>query len=193
VGSVPIFTPSDRDAALPRVLELLEADRRVDAAVVTGSLGSGREDRWSDIDITSVVADSESCERVAADWAALIYREWPVAHHYETSFGTTLVRGFLLVNALVLDLAFTPSAVEVWAPVRVAFDRTGAATRAAAASQSWSPQPDWRGEAGFAWHDVVHACAAANRARPWQSLFYLATDPESHAQPRLRATRARRR
>ena len=171
---MPIFTPSDRDAALPRVLELFEADRRVDSAVVTGSVGSGREDRWSDIDVAGVVTEGESCERVAADWVELTYREWPVAHHYETSFGTTLVRGFLLSSGLVLDLAFTPSAdFEVWAPVRVAFDRTGTATRAAAAWQPWSPEPDWGGEAGFAWHDVVHACTAANRGRPWQSMFYL--------------------
>ena len=171
---MPIFSPSDRDAALARTLELLEADRRVEAAVVTGSLGAGRADRWSDFDVAVVVADGESCEGVATDWVALIYHEWPVAHHYETSFGTTLVRGFLLVSGLVADLAFTPRAdFAVWAQVRVAFDRAGAAARAAAAPQSWSPEPDWRGEAGFAWHDVVHACTAANRSRHWQSLFYL--------------------
>jgi predicted nucleotidyltransferase len=169
-----MFTPSERDAALARALELLEADSRIEAAVVTGSIGAGREDRWSDFDVDGVVADGELCEGVAADWVALTYREWPVVHHYETSFGTTLVRGFFLVSGLVVDLAFTPSAeFEVWAPVRVAFDRTGAATRAAAAWKPWSPEPAWRSEAGFAWHDVVHACNAANRARPWQSLFYL--------------------
>lgn len=171
---MPIYAVSDRDAALARVLELLEADLRVEAAIITGSLGAGRGDRWSDFDVAAVVADDESCEGVASDWVALVYREWPVAHHYETSFGTSLVRGFLLDSGLVVDLGFTPRAdFEVWAPVRVAFDRTGAATRAAAAWQPWSPEPDWRGEAGFAWHDVVHACAAANRARYWQSLFYL--------------------
>lgn len=105
---------------------------------------------------------------------ALAYREWPVVHHYETSFGTTLVRGFFLTNGLVADLAFTPSTdFEVWAPTRVAFDRTGTATAVTAAWQPWTPEPDWRGEAGFAWHDVVHACTAANRARHWQSAFYL--------------------
>jgi hypothetical protein len=169
-----MFTPSERDAALARTLELLEADSRIEAAVVTGSLGAGRGDRWSDFDVSGVVAHGESCEVVAADWVALAYREWPVVHHYETSFGTTLVRGFFLVSGLVVDLGFTPSAdFEVWAPVRVAFDRTGAATKAAAAWKPWSPEPAWRSEAGFAWHDVVHACNAANRARDWQSLYYL--------------------
>ncbi len=169
-----IFVPSDRDETLARVLQELEADQRIEAAVITGSLGAQRADRWSDMDVAGLVADAADCEQVAADWVAHIYRELPVAHHYETSFGTTLVRGFLLVNGLVVDLAFTPAAdFEVWAPVRVAFDRTGTATKAAQALQPWTPMPDWRGEAGFAWHDVLHACVAANRDKPWQSLFYL--------------------
>ncbi|MDQ3689360.1 MAG: hypothetical protein M3406_04865 [Chloroflexota bacterium] len=169
-----LFTPSDRAATLARVLDLLEADERIEAAVIAGSVGAGQADRWSDFDIASLVVDAESCERVAASWVGLIYREWDVAHHYETAFGSTLVRGFLLTNALVVDLAFTPIAdFEVWAPVRVAFDRTGTATRAAEAWQPWSPTPDWRGEAGFAWHDVLHACVAINRGKPWQALYFL--------------------
>jgi hypothetical protein len=84
------------------------------------------------------------------------------------------VPGFLLQNGLEVDLAFTPSAeFTVWAPVRIAFDRAGVATRAAETPVAWTPTPDWGGEAGFAWHDVVHACIAANRGKPWQSLFYL--------------------
>ena len=169
-----IYSAGDRDAALARTLELMEADARIDAAVITGSIGAGRADRWSDFDVACLVAEAESAEAVAADWVSLMYEEWPVAHHYETTFGTILVRGFLLANGLVADLAFTPSGDhEVWAPVHVAFDRTGDATRAAETSKPWSPTPDWSGEAGFAWHDILHACVAANRGRPWQSLFYL--------------------
>jgi predicted nucleotidyltransferase len=169
-----LFAPSDRDATLVRVLELLEADPRIEAAMVTGSLGSGREDRWSDIDVATIVADAEDCEAVAGEWIERLYQELPVAHHYRTAFGTTVVPGFLLDNGLEVDLAFTPSAeFSVWAPVRVAFDRTGVATRAAETPQAWSPTPDWSGEAGFAWHDVLHACVGANRGKPWQSLYYL--------------------
>jgi hypothetical protein len=169
-----IFSVSDRDATLARVLGPLEADPRIEAAVVTGSLGADRADRWSDFDLDAVVADGSACEKVATEWVERLYRELPVAHHYETAFGTTLVRGFLLGNGLLADLAFTPRAdFSVWAPVRVAFDRTGKATAAAAAMEPWSPTPDGRGEAGFAFHDVLHACVAANRDRPWQALYYL--------------------
>jgi len=169
-----MFTPSDRKATLDRVLELLEADPRLEAAVITGSLGADQADRWSDMDLVAVVADEADCERVTADWVERIYEVLPVAHHYETAFGTTLVRGFLLTNALLVDLAFTPSGdFSVWAPVRVAFDRTGVATAAVEHPESWSATPDWRGEAGFAFHDVLHAWSAANRDRPWESLHFL--------------------
>jgi predicted nucleotidyltransferase len=164
----------DRDATLARVIELLEADPRIEAAVITGSLGTGRADRWSDIDIAAVVSDADSCESVTADWVALIYGEMLVAHHYETAFDTTLVRGFLLNSGLVVDLGFTPSAdFSVWAPVTVAFDRTGVATRLAEVPQPWTVAPDWQAEAGFAWHDALHAIAAANRGRSWQALYFL--------------------
>ena len=124
--------------------------------------------------MATVVGEGEDCEAVAGDWIERMYRELPVAHHYRTAFGTTVVPGFLLENGLEVDLAFTPSAeFSVWAPVRVAFDRTGVATRAAETPESWSPTPDWSGEAGFAWHDVLHACVAANRGKPWRSLYYL--------------------
>lgn len=169
-----IFSPAERDAALARAIELLKDDRRVEAAVITGSIGAGRADRWSDFDLTAIVVEGESCERLASEWEVLAYQEWPVAHHYATAFGSTLVRGFILANGLLADLAFTPIAdFEAWAPVRVAFDRTGATSRVAEAWRPWSPTPDWHAAAGFAAHDVLHACVAANRGRSWQSLFYL--------------------
>jgi hypothetical protein len=137
-------------------------------------MGAGRADRWSDLDLDGIVADGADCERVTADWVGRVYEEFPVAHHYETAFGTTLVRGFLLKNALLLDMAFTPVAdFSAWAPVRVVFDRRGAVTATAERPEPWSPTPDWRGDAGFAFHDVLHAWSAAQRGRPWQSLYFL--------------------
>ncbi len=169
-----IFTPRQRDATLAWVLHRGEEDLRLEAGVVTGSMGSGTADRWSDIDVAFVVDDSESSDLVATDWVAGLSRELAVAHHYATAFGPTLVRGFLLDNGLEVDLSFTPSAdFAVWAPVRVSFDRTGRATRAAESAQPWTPTPAWSDQAGYAWHDVVHACVAVNRHKPWRALFYL--------------------
>ena len=169
-----MFSEADRDAVLARAVVLLSEDERVEAALLTGSLGRGEADRWSDIDLDAVVGGDADAGAVTADWEGLAYREWPVVHHYATEFGATRVRGLLLRDGLLLDMAFTPIGdLAVWAPVRVLFDRTGRATRVAEAWTPWSPTPDWRGDAGFAAHDVLHACVAANRGRRWQSLYFL--------------------
>lgn len=169
-----MFTEAGRDAAVARALELLTADDRVEAVLLTGSLGRGEGDRWSDIDLLAAVAADADVDAVTADWERLVYREWPIVHHYATEFGTTRVRGFLLRDALLLDLAFTPIGdLEVWAPVQVLLDRSGRVTAVAETPASWSPTPDWSGEAGFAAHDVLHACVAANRGRKWQSAYFL--------------------
>jgi len=55
---------------------------------------------------------------VVADWVARMYAAWPVVHHYVNDFEGTEVRGFLISNGLVIDLAFTSAAgFSVWAPV----------------------------------------------------------------------------
>ena len=51
-----LFTPADRDATLARLLERLEIDPRLEAALIAGSLGSQKADRWSDLDVATVVA-----------------------------------------------------------------------------------------------------------------------------------------
>lgn len=170
----PTFTTADRDAVLDRASQLLSEDDRVEAALLTGSLGRGAGDRWSDIDLAAVITAGADSATVASAWDDLAYREWPVAHHYATEFGATLVRGYLFRDALLLDMAFTPmEEFSAWAPVRVLFDRTGWTTETVAGWRAWSPTPDARGEAGFAGHDVLHACVAANRGRRWQSLYFL--------------------
>ena len=169
-----MFSDADRDAALERAIALLKDDERVEAIVMTGSLGRGEGDRWSDIDLLGVIAEHADVEEVTAEWEALVYREWPVAHHYATEFGSTRVRGFLLRDGLLLDLAFTPIGdFEIWAPVRVLFDRTGRATAVAEKVTTWTPTPDWQGEAGFTAHDIIHATSAARRGRLWQSVYFL--------------------
>jgi hypothetical protein len=47
----------DRDSLLARIIAALEADQRVAAAWLTGSLGKGNADEWSDIDLWIGVDD----------------------------------------------------------------------------------------------------------------------------------------
>jgi predicted nucleotidyltransferase len=171
---MPLFTPEEREETAQRVSRLLGDDSRVEAVVVVGSL-AGQADRWSDIDLEVLVADDEELAPVTTDWVRHLYELLPVIHHFETAFGETLVRGFLLENLLELDLAFERAGqFSIWGPARVVFDRSGSVAKASNAPVQGDPHSaDRAGEAGFAWHDVLHACIAVRRGRPWQGLWYL--------------------
>jgi len=169
---MPLFTRDEREETAERVSRALGDDSRVEGVVVVGSL-AGQADRWSDLVV--VVADGEELAAVTADWVGYLYELLPVVHHFETAFGETLVRGFLLENLLDLDLAFERAVRFLFCgPPRVMFDRSGRVADAAKALAQGEPESaDRAGEAGFAWHDVLHACTAVRRGRPWQGLWYL--------------------
>jgi hypothetical protein len=171
---MPLFTPETRARTADQVGRLLTDDGRVEGVVLVGSL-AGTPDRWSDVDLEVVVVDEADTAEVAADWVVRLYDAPPVVRHYETAFGHTLVQGLLLNDALEVDLAFAPTAgFSLWEPFRLLFDRSGRIARLAATPGDWQPgPPDWIGEAGFAWHDVLHAYTATRRGRPWQALWYL--------------------
>jgi predicted nucleotidyltransferase len=169
-----LFTPEEREETARRVSRLLGYDDRIDGVVIVGSL-AGQSDCWSDIDIEVIVADAEELTATTSDWVGKVYELLPVVHHFETAFGDTHVRGFLLENLLELDLAFDQATrFSIWSPARVMFDRSGRVTDAASApDQGALHASDRAGEAGFAWHDVLHACTAVRRGRPWQGLWYM--------------------
>ena len=171
---MPLFTPEKREETAQRVSRLLSDDSRVEGIVVVGSLAH-QADRWSDIDLGVVVGDDEELEAVTTDWVRHLYELLPVVHHFETAFGETLVRGFLLENLLELDLAFERAGrFSIWGPSRVVFDRSSRVADVANTPTQGDPPPSNRAhEAGFAWHDVLHACTAVRRDRPWQGLWYL--------------------
>jgi len=169
-----LFTPVEREETARRLANLLGNDNRIEGVAIVGSL-VGQGDRWSDIDIAVVVDDNEELPAVTEDWVGNLYELLSVVHHFETTFGDTIVRGFLLENLLEIDLAFERSEkFTIWGPARVLFDRSGRAADAAnAPTPSDLPTSDRTGEAGFAWHDVLHACTAVRRGRPWQGLWYM--------------------
>ncbi len=172
--AVPPFTPEEREHTAARVEELLRDDPRVEGVVLAGSLAA-QPDHFSDVDLIVLVTDGVDHAAFASEWVERLSRELPVVHGFETAFGETIVRGLLLENLLEVDLAFVPAAsFVVWGPVRALFDRSGLVEAAMAAPVTWDPaSPDWAGEAGFAWHDVLHAFTAARRGRRWQALWYL--------------------
>jgi predicted nucleotidyltransferase len=146
-----LYTPEERDRIARQLTELLTTDERIARAELSGSGVNGYADRWSDVDLTVTVGEGTDQQAVADDWIERVYDALPVVHHFAVSFGEEHVRGFLLENLLEIDIGFRP---------------------AAAAEGEW-PGPDPASEAGFAWHDVLHAAVAVARGRPWRAQYYV--------------------
>ena len=146
-----LYTPEERDETAALLLDLLRGDARVADAVVAGSGASGYADRWSDVDLLVTAAEGVDQRELADDWVARAYEALPVVHHFAVAFGEEHVRGFLLENLLEVDVGFRPSAET---------------------EGEW-PGTDVEGEAGFAWHDVLHAGVAIARGRPWRAQYYV--------------------
>jgi predicted nucleotidyltransferase len=146
-----LYTPEERDDVARLLTELLAADERIARAELSGSGVNGYTDRWSDVDLAVTLGEGVDQQEVADAWIARVYDALPVVHHFAVSFGEEHVRGFLLENLLEVDIGFRP---------------------AVAPDGDW-PGPDPASEAGFAWHDVLHAAVAVARGRPWRAQYYI--------------------
>jgi hypothetical protein len=104
-----MFTVAHRDAARERVLAMAEADGRVVAAAVVGSLVSGG-DAWSDIDLTFAVDDAVPITAVLDDWTGRVVADLDAVVLFDLPAGPTVYRVFLLPGGLQVDLSFTPAA-----------------------------------------------------------------------------------
>jgi hypothetical protein len=151
---VALYTPEDRDEIAKRVLALLREDERIEQAELSGSGTTGYADRWSDVDIVVIAAEGVDHRKLADAWTARMYELLPVVHDFRVSFGEDHVRGLLLDNFLEVDLGF-----QAWREPR---------------EEGWTAsgvEPDR--EAGFAWHDALHAVVAIRRGRPWRAHYYV--------------------
>jgi Nucleotidyltransferase domain len=149
---VALYTPEERDEVAARLRELLAGDERVADVRLGGSGAHGYADRWSDVDLVVTAAQGVEQQQLADSWVTRIYEAVPVVHHFAVAFGDEHVRGFLLENLLEVDVGFQPAGGRE--------------------DGDW-PGPEPESEAGFAWHDALHAGVAAARARPWRAHYYI--------------------
>jgi hypothetical protein len=161
-----MFEVDERARVRERLLELAEADPDVVGAAITGSLATGREDRWSDIDLAFGIEGepADALER----WTATVYDQFRALHHWDVPFDSTLYRVFLLPDCLEVDLAFTPSAD---------FGPRGPSWRTVFGRAAEFPPtaPDRDHLVGLAWHHVLHSRAAIERGKPWQAEWFISS------------------
>ena len=162
-----MFSVEDRERARDRVLALADADERVVAGAVVGSLAEGPGDRWSDLDLTFAVADGVEVTDVLADWTLTLVDELDAVHLFDLPHGASIYRVFLLPGCLQLDLSFTPAAAfgAAGPRFRLLFGR--------AVDKPHVQPPDPHELFGYAAHHALRARFSLERGRYWQAEYWL--------------------
>lgn len=162
-----MFTIDDRDRTRAHVLALAEADDRVVAGAVVGSLALSDGDRWSDLDLTFAVTDGVPVVDVMADWTRNVVDALDAVHLFDVWSGPSLYRVFLLPGCLQFDLSFTPAA---------AFGARGPKFRMLFGEPGEPPvaQPSAaRDLFGMAVHHALRARFCIERGRAWQAEYWI--------------------
>lgn len=176
-----MFTVEQRDDLRERLLRLAEADARVVAGAIVGSLAmDGGGDRFSDLDLTFGVAGHVPVAEVLRDWTRTLVDELDAVCLADLERGPTIYRVFLLPHALQLDLSLTPAARfrPAGPRFRLQFGETAAgeaeASRPPAGKDLFLPTP-LAAHALFGWGVIyaLHARASIERGRVWQAEHYV--------------------
>lgn len=164
----------ERDLLLRRIVAVLAADERVVAAWLGGSLGRGRGDAWSDLDLWVVIAD-EHAAAVTEGRRTFVAAVGPPVLVEEAPRNAPAGGAYLLVlyggeaGAQQVDWYWEPRATaRVPAGVRVLFDRVGlpAAPTAVPLGDGERAAALGDGVAVF-WVAVLLAAKAVARGRAW--------------------------
>jgi hypothetical protein len=173
-----VFTVEQRDALRERVLKLAEADERVVAGAVVGSLAVDAADRFSDVDLTFGIDDRVQVADVLDDWTRSLRDELDAVQLVDLERGPTIYRVFLLTDALQLDLSMTPATQfrPAGPRFRLLFGETAASEVAPPplTGDLFIATPPVAGSI-FGWGVIyaLHARACIERGRVWQAEHYV--------------------
>lgn len=119
---------ADHQRLVTAIAGALQLDGRVDAAFLTGSLASGRADRFSDVDLL-VFAPDDMIDVVAQDAASLVDSASPVVDDSCRRIGGSWLLNCVLATGGRVDIVAAPASAATvtprWGPVRALFDRVG--------------------------------------------------------------------
>ena len=110
------FTVEQRTRVREYILRRARSDSRVLAGAVVGSEASGKEDRWSDLDLTFGLVPGVSPGQVLEEWTPELMREFDAVHLFDLPRKTSLYRVFLLPGNLQVDLSLTTGFVPQFGP-----------------------------------------------------------------------------
>ena len=162
--------PRDHRVVIARFVEACEADDRIVAAFLSGSVARGEADEYSDLDLCLITRD-EAYEEVLADRAAIIERLGEPL--FLESFALDAIAFFILADGTDGELFFARES-ELdrldTGPFRTLLDEKGIL----AGAEFPFPEPDRAEQAEelrhvlyWFWHDLSHFMAAIGRGNLW--------------------------
>ena len=162
-----MFTTDFRDQVRDHVVGLAEADDRVTAGAVVGSLALSDGDRWSDLDLTFAVVNSVPIRVVLEEWTHNLAATFGAIVLFDLPHGASIYRVFLLPGCLQLDISFTPaSSFGAMTPqFRLLFGES-------VTKPHVQPQPTAE-LFGYAVHHALRARICIERGRYWQAEYWI--------------------
>jgi hypothetical protein len=160
-----VFAPEERDRVQEQLLARARSDSGIAGAAFTGSFAMGEGDRWSDTDL--VLAVTGDLEAVLNRWTRWLYDQLGAVHHWDLSFGASVIRVFLLPGWIEIDLTFAPAAE---------FGPRGPQWQTLfGTARPFEPvaAPDPQHLAGLVWHHALHARICIERGRWWQAAHWI--------------------
>ena len=161
-----MFTIDDRRRVHRFVLKMASADKRVIAGALVGSLVEGG-DRWSDIDLTFGVIDSEPVANVLTDWTRQLSSQLDAVDLFDARAGDTLYRVFILPGCLQLDISFTPA--SRFGPIGSKYKMMFGKGKAKPAAKPTAADELF----GEAVHHALRARFSIERKRYWQAEYWI--------------------
>jgi Streptomycin adenylyltransferase len=162
-----MFSTHDRDRVVARLIEAAQADKRVRAAALVGSLSRPDVDRWADADLAFGVDDVTHVRDVLADFGAILSSEFGAVQLFDLPAGSALFRVFLLNGCLQCDLsAMTATDFGALGPkFKLLFGQ--------AATKPFVEPPSASDLFGYAVHHAVRARFCIERGRFWQAEYWM--------------------
>jgi predicted nucleotidyltransferase len=162
-----MFTAAERTALRAALVDAAQADQDVSAAALVGSAATGREDRWSDIDLVLSVSTRADPNEVARRWTERLYADHDAAHHLDVFADGVRYRVFLLASSLQVDISFYPAE-------RFRATQPGFQLLFGTANPPTDPNPPSpENLIGTAWLYALHVRSAIARGRNWQAVLML--------------------
>ncbi|NOS86574.1 MAG: hypothetical protein HOP31_15675 [Ignavibacteria bacterium] len=162
-----MFTIQYRQEVRQRLINNAKNDSRIVSAAIIGSYAHGKEDRWSDIDLTFGVAESTSISSMIDSWTDLISNEFDGITLFDVKRENTIYRVFILPGCLQVDLSFSP--VSEFGAVGPHFKLLYGNQYEKAQPRSLPIQELF----GYMVHHILRARFCMERNRLWQAEFWI--------------------